>query len=246
MDPHAELFFRWTELDPASWPEFRERIVAHDQQVVVPDSMPEVPRSYPGFPHWPLDRVRERWWPPLDRTLRARRSRSTLREEPLPRKTLSRLLALGHGRHATAGRGPTPSAGGLQALELYLAQFRASWLPSGLYHYDRGHHLLSQVNGDCTEEQIRGAVPSLGTVVGGALLWILVGDAARVRSKYGPRGLRFLLLEAGHLMQSLCLLSASLGCCTVPLGAFFEEPLARALRLPATDLVLYTGVCGLI
>jgi nitroreductase len=65
-----------------------------------------------------------------------------------------------------------------------------------------------------------------------------------VRAKYGARGLRFLLLEAGHLMQNLCLLSRSLGLVTVPLGGFFEAPLARLLVLPETDEVLYVGVVG--
>jgi nitroreductase len=53
-----------------------------------------------------------------------------------------------------------------------------------------------------------------------------------------------LLLEAGHLMQNLCLLSQSLGLTTVPLGGFFERELARRLTLLESDEVLYAGVCG--
>jgi len=81
-------------------------------------------------------------------------------------------------------------------------------------------------------------------VEGGALLWILVGDGARVAAKYGDRGGRFLLLEAGHLMQNLCLLSASLGLATVPMGGALEPEVARALSLPASDAVLYVALCG--
>ena len=73
---------------------------------------------------------------------------------------------------------------------------------------------------------------------------LIIGDGARTRAKYGARGLRFLLLEGGHLMQNLCLIAADAGLATVPLGGFFEQPLARALQLPTTDEVLYTGVCG--
>jgi hypothetical protein len=79
---------------------------------------------------------------------------------------------------------------------------------------------------------------------GGALLWILVGDAGRAARKYGERAVRFLLQEAGHLMQNLCLLSTGLGLATVPLGGYFERAIARQLLLPATDLVLYVGGCG--
>jgi nitroreductase len=65
-----------------------------------------------------------------------------------------------------------------------------------------------------------------------------------VEAKYGARGGRFLLLEAGHVMQNLCLLSASLGLATVPLGGYFERAIAEQFLLPSTDLVLYVGVCG--
>jgi hypothetical protein len=79
---------------------------------------------------------------------------------------------------------------------------------------------------------------------GGALLWVLVGDVARVRRKYASRSGRFLLLEAGHLMQNLCLMSQRLGWTSVPLGAFFERDIARRMALPADDAVLYVGILG--
>jgi nitroreductase len=76
------------------------------------------------------------------------------------------------------------------------------------------------------------------------LLWLLVGDTRLMTLKYGERGERFLLLEAGHLMQNLCLVSTSLGHCTVPLGGFLERAIERELRLPEYDRVLYAGLCG--
>jgi SagB-type dehydrogenase family enzyme len=136
-----------------------------------------------------------------------------------------------------------PSAGSLQALELYLAVLSSGWLPTGWYHYDRaGHHLVRLA--ETSRAELLPIVPSLNLVQGGTILWVLVGDGARVRAKYGERGLRFLLLEAGHLMQNLCLLSASLALTTVPLGGYFEADLARVLSLLPTDEVLYTGLCG--
>ena len=77
------------------------------------------------------------------------------------------------------------------------------------------------------------------------MIWVLVGDGERVQAKYGERSDRFLLLEAGHLMQNLCLVSASLGLATVPLGGYFEQEIARAFALPAGDRVLYLGLCGI-
>jgi nitroreductase len=62
--------------------------------------------------------------------------------------------------------------------------------------------------------------------------------------KYGDRTDRFLLLEAGHLMQNLCLVSTSLKLTTVPLGGVLEAEVSARLTLPPTDRVLYAGICG--
>src|SRR5439155_19098713 len=103
------------------------------------------PRSYPGYPAWPLPRSRARLWPALDRVLRRRRSPARLGTALPARRKLGRLLQFAHGVCADAGRGPTPSAGGLQGLELYLVNRETGWLPAGLYHYDRAGHRVAQL-----------------------------------------------------------------------------------------------------
>ncbi len=131
-------------------------------------------------------------------------------------------------------------------MELYLVHWSTSWLPSGLYHYDRGGHHLSQIADGADRAAWQEIVPSLHLLDGGSILWVLVGDVPRVAARYGDRAGRFLLLEAGHLMQTLCLASTSLGLCTVPLGGCFEREVARQFVLPATDAVLYVGACGFV
>jgi SagB-type dehydrogenase family enzyme len=234
-----EAFYRLTELDRTTWPEFRDQMLDF-----APDQAAAEPRSYPGYPRWPLARCRPRAWPALETTLWRRRSAATLATDLPSRGQLSRLLQFSHGVSAAVGRGPTPSAGSLQALELYGVNFADGWLPAGLYHYDRAAHALAQLAIGAERAAWIKIAPSLQTVAGGSLLWIIVGDGARVSAKYGSRGWRFLLLEAGHLMQNLCLLSQRLGWTTLPLGGFFERDIARAFTLPPDDAVLYAGVCG--
>lgn len=230
-----------TELDRTTFPEWRDHILLAEVEGA---ASPGEPRTYPGYPRWPLQRVRSRWWPPLDRVLATRRCPRSLGEALPSRRTLSQVLQASHGVSGPDGRGPVPSAGGLQALELYLVAWGPGWLPAGVYHFDRtGHHLSQLVSGAERAEWVQ-RVPSLGQIDGGSLLWLLVGDGDRAAAKYAARGHRFLLLEAGHLMQNLCLASASLGLATVPLGGFFERDIARRLRLPTGDLVLYVGLCG--
>jgi SagB-type dehydrogenase family enzyme len=231
-----------TELDRTTYPAFREAVAEAEMLGL---AAPGPPRSYPGYPRQPLERVRPRLFgPSLDHALARRRCIRTLGLHQPSRPVLSRLLFAAHGVTGPASGGPVPSSGGLQALELYLAVLEPGWLEAGAHHYDRaGHHLSRLVEGGGRADWAP-LVPSLGLVVGGSVLWLIIGDGARVGGKYGGRGLRFLLLEAGHLMQNLCLLSGGLGLATVPLGGFLEQDLARRLQLPAEDVVLYAGVCG--
>jgi len=233
-----------TELTRATLPAFVETVAAFD-----PDAEPVELRRYPGYPHVALPAVRARRLCSLDQTLLDRRCRTRLTTALPEAGKLARLLRLGHGVSPGAGppRGMIPSAGGLQALELYLVVFAETrgWLAAGNYHYDRAGHSLALLTSEPTgREKWSASIPSLRQLEGGAALWILSGDLARAESKYGDRAARFLLLESGHLMQNLCVLSASVGLCTVPLGAFLERDVAAALRLPAGDAVLYVGAIG--
>ena len=226
--------FRETGLDRTGWPGLRDRILESDAPAAVP-------RSYPGHPRTELPRAKPRAFISLEKMLVRRRSARALSTALPSPAELGRILQFSHGAVDASGRGPVPSAGGLQALELYVTPLSEGWLARGVHHYDRaGGHLSKVADGEGWATR----VPSMATVEGGALLWVIVGDGARAEEKYGERAFRFLLLEAGHLMQNLCLVSAGLGLCTVPLGAFYEGELAEALRLPKTDAVLYVGVCG--
>ena len=239
-------FLRLTQLDRTTFPELRDQVLQYEQGGPL-----AVPRAYPGYPCWPLDRARSRVWPPLDQAIRARRSVRKMSTELPERKTLSRLLEISHGIHDSHS-GSIPSAGGLQALELYLVIFNsdgpprkaAEWPPAGLFHYDRTAHHLSQLKPGADRHEWQRRVPSMEHVQGGSILFIIVGDGQRVEQKYLERGHRFLLLEAGHLMQNLCVVSSSLGLSTVPMGGCYEGETARAFDLLASDQVLYAAICG--
>jgi SagB-type dehydrogenase family enzyme len=142
------------------------------------------------------------------------------------------------------GRGPAPSAGSLQAIELYLVVLAGAWLAPGVYHYDRAGHHLSRIAPVAARPRWTRHVPSLADAPRALLLSVLVGDAARVEAKYGARAFRLLLLKAGHVMQNLCLIATSLSPSTVPFGGFLESEVACRLALPPADAVLYVGACG--
>lgn len=207
---------------------------------------PAAERTYPGYPRWILPAVRAGIrGPRLYGTLLNRRRADSLGASLPDRATLARILSFSHGVRREHRRGPVPSAGGLQCLELYFVNFCGSWLPTGGYHYGRQHHVLSQIFAGADRSEFeREAVPSLGTVAGGSLVWVITGDRCRVQKRYGDRGAMFLALEAGHLMQNLSLTSTAAGWATVPLGGFYEHALEQRFALPPGDVVLYAGLLG--
>jgi SagB-type dehydrogenase family enzyme len=231
--------FNATELDVTNFPEWRDQLLAFETDAAVIE-----PRTYPGYPRWPLLNVKPRAWPSLDRSLMRRRSAQTFTSAFPSKRVLSRLLRMAHGLTSDRSRGPVPSAGGLQALELYLVTLEESWLPVGAYHFDRAGNHLSQVVSSASWKEWTQRVPSLRSGPSGTIVFVLVGDYGRVEAKYGARAIRFLLIEAGHLAQNLCLLATSLELAILPLGGFFEQEIARHLALPAGDAVLYLLLCG--
>ncbi|HZY90941.1 MAG TPA: hypothetical protein VFE78_39320, partial [Gemmataceae bacterium] len=82
-------FFRATGLDRTTYPEWRDGILEAEASGA---ALSHGARFYPGYPRWPLERVRPRLWPPLDRTLARRRCVNRLGRELPSRRALSRLL----------------------------------------------------------------------------------------------------------------------------------------------------------
>lgn len=237
--PRARHGLALTELRPSSFPAFRDGILAAEARGVA-----HALRGYPGHPQIALPRPRRRALASFDAIVLSRRCARALAAAQPDAKTLGRILYLGHGVTGPDGRGPAPSAGNLQAVELYLITLAPGWLPAGAYHYDRNGHHLSRVTEGGRREDLAPHVPSLSQVEGGGLLLVLAGDLGRAEAKYRERAGRFLLLEAGHVMQSLCLAAASVKHGVVPIGGYFEAALAERLVLPETDVVLYAAVLG--
>ena len=58
-----------------------------------------------------------------------------------------------------------------------------------------------------------------------AALLVVTAMFSRTRFKYGSRGYRFALLEAGHLVQNALLAATDLDLPALPVGGFFDRQL---------------------
>jgi SagB-type dehydrogenase family enzyme len=136
-----------------------------------------------------------------------------------------------------------PSAGGVYPLRLVVLAQSVRNLSPGIFNYDptlRELQRLSIEPPDDTAEWFR--THHVDLAAASAVVFI-VGDLERLCSRYGERGYRYLLLEAGHVGQNLCLAAESLGLSGVPLGGFDDELVNRAL-CSRDEVTLYSFVVG--
>jgi SagB-type dehydrogenase family enzyme len=175
----------------------------------------------------------------LTRALEARRSVRDFAPRRLSQMEISRLLWAAQGVTHPDGLRTAPSAGALYPLEVYLST------ADGFYRYRPQDHRLVRVG----EADLRGAMQraALGQEAIGTApaVFVIAAVYRRTAAKYGlERGARYVHIEAGHAAQNLLLEATALRLGSVPIGAFNDAELARALALPADQEPLYLVAVG--
>ncbi|MEU8776585.1 thiopeptide-type bacteriocin biosynthesis protein [Streptomyces sp. NPDC048606] len=129
-----------------------------------------------------------------------------------------------------------PSAGAVRPVLLDVVVQRVTGIAPGAYRYLPGPHSLAPRTAVDTAALLaaspytepRGGGPRpVAAEEAPALLLLGIAPAA-ITPRYGQRGIRFALLEAGHLAQNLLLAATALGLKTLPIGGFYDDELAVA------------------
>lgn len=177
--------------------------------------------------------------------LRARRSCRTYAGEPLSLEAVSELAFHALGTPDGGYRRCVPSAGGLYPLELYVVALDVTGLDAGLYHYDVRSHALRQLEeGDCRSRLAQTVFIEDAVAKAGAMM-VLTSVFGRSKIKYGERAYRFALLEAGHVMQNICLAATVLGLGTCPVGGFIDDTMNDLLDVDGIEeAALYAVTIG--
>jgi SagB-type dehydrogenase family enzyme len=175
----------------------------------------------------------------LERALRQRRSVREYAGTGVTRAEVAQLLWAAQGLSGSKGMRTAPSAGALYPLEVYLVAGDVEALLGGVHRYDpEGHALELLAEGDA-RPRLSAAALGQDCVRTGAAVIVLVSVTSRTTPKYGPRGKRYVYMEAGHVAQNICLEATALGLGTVTVGAFDDEAVARALGLRSGEQPLY-------
>lgn len=223
------------------YPSFAARQLALSEHPALSASMRRSSRRLAHRPRVPLP-MATACEAPLTGVLGARRSRAP---EPASTLTLDDLatLATSYEADPSTGRRAVPSGGALYPLEIYVLARRVSGLPAASYHldpFDRALELL-----DAGQPDLDGALVDRSIADNAAAVVVVTGVFRRSRCKYGLRGYRFALLEAGHLMHALLLLATAAGIAALPLGGFYDAALDRLVHADGVDeSVLYAVALG--
>jgi SagB-type dehydrogenase family enzyme len=241
----------WTELthpsapDDELWGLFHENSKVGRHDLGLPDAavvarMRELweSLSYEQYQAVPLPSDRTPLTAPLGPVMRGRTSVRAFRPGSVALAELSSLLdhACGVTRHA-ADTGQVrslraaPSPGGLYPLELYVHTTQVTGLRAGLYHYHPVRDELRHLREGDLAREIASCFVQGAIAYDAAMVVFLTAWFERVTFKYGDRGYRFALLEAGHVAQNLNLAAGALGLGALNLGGYFDHELDDFLGL---------------
>ena len=174
---------------------------------------------------------------PLDDALRSRRSVREFESTALTWEQIGALLWAAQGVTHEEGKRTAPSAGMTYPLELYVAT------ADGVYHYLPRRHELIRTGKRDVRPQVRHAALDQEAVDAPAL-FVFAAAPERTASRYGDRAMRYVQIETGHAAQNLLLEAVALGLAAVPVGAFSDRDVHRALGLPANQVALYIVPVG--
>ncbi len=154
-------------------------------------------------------------------------------DERLTLEELSQLLWAAQGVTAEWGGRTAPSAGALYPLEIYVVT------PDGLYHYLPEGHRAEILTTEDVRASLADAALGQAAVREAPAVLVVTAVYARTEIKYGERAARYIHLEAGHAAQNVLLQAVAIGLGGVPVGAFSDAAVQRALDLPEDHEPLY-------
>jgi SagB-type dehydrogenase family enzyme len=140
-----------------------------------------------------------------------------------------------------------PSGGGLYPLELYLLVKNVEGLEAGVYHYVINPALLEQVKKiELPSSFIETLFMHQPYVAEASLVIVATAVLERNMKKYGDRGYRYILYEAGHSFQNMNLMAAACNLGSLNVGGFFDMDMLKVLSIDfEEEIPLYAMAIGI-
>ncbi len=174
----------------------------------------------------------------LEEAIFRRKSCRKFMKKKLSLEQISQIMWAGQGITRENFYRTVPSAGALYPIELYAV------MEEGVFHYIPMEHSLELIKkGDVRYELMKAALYQ-EYIYEAPLNVIIAAVFERTTRKYGQRGIRYVLFEAGHVSQNIYLQCTSLNLGTVAIGAFYDEDVKNILSMPKNHEPLYIMPIG--
>ena len=190
---------------------------------------------------------------PVEPAIRERRSIRDFSGGSLNLDQLSKILYFSYGITGSLKLGAesalylraTPSGGALYPLEVYPILFKVEGMEPGVYHHNIKENRLEFLKGGDFCQDVYKYCLGQDMVLSSSLVLAISAIFQRSKHKYGERGYRYILLEAGHLAQNIYLITMSLNLGCVTIGGFNDDAFNELLELDGVEeSTLYLAVIG--
>jgi SagB-type dehydrogenase family enzyme len=172
----------------------------------------------------------------LGQLVTARRSARSFHGESIDAAQLAFILQYSAGvTDAATLLRAYPSAGAMYPLELYVIVLSVHGHEPGLYHYSVHESSLSKIGAGDYRDRLSEALFAEDLVRASSAVIVLSAVFHRSQIKYGERGYRMTLMEAGHLAQNMLLAATAQQVASVPIGGFIDDDLNEILGLDGIE-----------
>ncbi len=186
----------------------------------------------------------------LEKTIKIRRTIRSFTSQQLSLEQFSQLLWAAYG--ITEDRGykrAAASGGACYPMDIYalVGEEGIKGMDAGIYHYEpMGHSVSLILEGDLREAVARASLGQMWMATP-PLSLVICAEYARITSRYGDRGVRYAMIEAGHMGQNIFLQAEALGLGAGIVGAFRDEAVIQVMGTPPSHeplLIMPVGYKG--
>lgn len=243
--------WRW-----ASWPEaalfhfstralrFPNDPLEHDRQLRAKAAESPAPSPVKKTPGHRVDLPAPGEIAELGRTLTNRRTWRNFSKRKLELSDLSTILQSTFGVQRwgiVKGQGrivlkTSPSAGARHPIEAYVLAANVRGLAAGVYHYDAAGHHLVDLKRAMSKSILRDVLANQHYFADASAVVVMSAVFSRSMWKYSSsRAYRAILIDAGHLGQTFCLVATAMGLAPFSTMAFREEQIDPLLRIDGVN-----------
>lgn len=149
------------------------------------------------------------------------------------------------GQQTTMGLRATPSAGGLNSNDIFVLVEQIVGIEPGLYYFNPDLKSLQLVNSRARISDLAEATGYSERIRSSSVAVLLAGAFSRIQWKYWERGYRMVLLDCGHLAQSLVIAASELDIVAHPIGGFVDDAVNELIGFDGIDdSVLHLLILG--